>query len=493
MILAAHAFRHYDIRGKIGQDIYIHEMYRLGRAIAEYILQKNPQAKTVIIGRDGRTHSPEIQKNIAQAFFDVGFTVHDTGICPTPVVYFAAQVHAYDSALMITASHNGPEYNGLKVCLGTDSIWGSELQKIKELYMHIVESGFSQTRVMHARAAYVRVAVQQEYTDFMAREFADLKNFDKPIIADCGNGAVGAILRDVVQAVGLRNVTILCEEVDGTYPNHSANPVEIENMQHVIKHVCTSQAFMAVGFDGDGDRMAAVAPDGQLISGDVLLALFAQDILQEHAGGTIIYDGKCSLIVADTIIKCAGVPVRSPSGHSIIKSTMKKHDALFGGELSCHFFFADSYFGFDDGIYAFLRLLRLVHKRDKNLSELVQQFPRTYSTPEIRIFCDDTHKHLIMYHVQEYLKRQDCYTLSFEDGVRLENDLSWGLIRVSNTQPALCIRCESLTLAGLQDMKKMMYDTLALVAGKNSSLAAHPELAAELAALLHPHGMKELR
>ncbi len=491
MILAAHAFRHYDIRGKVDQDIFIQEMYRLGRALAEYVLQQNPQAKTIIIGRDGRTHSPEIQKNIVQALFDVGFTVHDTGICPTPVVYFAAHTHAYDAAIMITASHNGPEYNGLKLCLGKNSIWGGEIQKIKELYLISIESGFSNMRVVNNSASYMRVAMQQEYAEYMAHEFVDLKDFSKPIVADCGNGAVGSVLRDVIEAVGLHDVTILCEVVDGTYPNHIANPVEIENMHHVIEKVHETKPFIAVGFDGDGDRMAAVTPDGTLLSGDILLALFAQDILLDNQHAKIVYDGKCSLVVADIITKYGGVPLRSPSGHSIIKTAMRTHNALFGGELSCHFFFADRYFGYDDGIYAFLRLVRLLKNSQKDLTELVNQFPQTYSTPEIRIVCSDAEKDGVIEKLKELLSLQDRYTLSFEDGVRLEDDLSWGLIRVSNTQPAICIRCESLTIKGLQDIKKIIYDMLLTVLTSSLPTAAHPELVEGLA-VLNSYSMKEL-
>ncbi|MBY0109579.1 MAG: phosphomannomutase/phosphoglucomutase [Candidatus Babeliaceae bacterium] len=460
MVVAAQAFRHYDIRGNINQDIFIDDTYTLGRAVAEYVLQQNPQAKTIIIGRDGRTHSPAIQKNIAQAFFDVGFTVHDTGVCPTPVVYFATHVRDYDAAVMVTASHNGPEYNGLKLCLGKNSIWGTQIQKIKELYYAALENNCLHARVMHNNASYKRVNVQRQYAEYMAREFVDLKNLTMPIIADCGNGAVGALLRQVVDAVGLREVTIMCEEVDGTYPNHAANPVELENMLHVIQAVDTHKPAFAVGFDGDGDRMAAVTPDGKLVCGDVLLALFAQDILQKNKQGTIVYDGKCSLIVAETIAQHAGAGVRSPSGHSIIKSVMREHNALFGGELSCHFFFADTYFGFDDGVYAFLRLVRLMSSTSKDLTQLVQEFSQTFSTPEIRIPCSDTEKYTVIEKIKEVLRSQDRYTLSYQDGVRLEDAQSWALIRVSNTQPAVCIRCESLTDAGLQAIKKVIYDAL---------------------------------
>jgi phosphomannomutase/phosphoglucomutase len=454
MTITPHAFRQYDIRGMVTHELPISEMYRLGCAIAAYIIQKNPQAKTIIIGRDGRTHSPDIHRCIVQALFDCGFALHDTGLCPTPVVYFAAHTRNYDAAVMITASHNGPEYNGLKLCLGKNSIWGSEIQEIQRLYLHQAKESAEGT------GSYQRVAIQQEYCDYMAAAFSDLKDFDKPVLADCGNGAVGAVLRDVIDAVGLPRVTILCEEVDGNYPNHTANPVELENMLHVAEQVLNDNAFFAVGFDGDGDRMAAMTHEGQLLAGDQLLSLFAIDVLSRNPGAKIVFDGKCLLIVQETIKKYGGHFFRSPSGHTIIKAAMREHQALLGGELSCHFFFADDYFGFDDGIYAFLRLIRLIKNSQKSLAELVSQFPQTLSTPEIRVFCEDMQKERVMHEIKNYFLGKAAYTLSFDDGVRFENEHGWGLIRASNTQPALCIRYESLTQKEFQEFRKTVYDAI---------------------------------
>ncbi|CAM6002338.1 unnamed protein product [Sphagnum balticum] len=464
MRIAPHAFRHYDIRALVDQELPLAEMYALGRALADYILQENPDAHSIIIGRDGRTHSSEIQRHIVQAFFDMGFTVHDTGLCPTPVVYFALynapHTDPYDAALMITASHNGPEYNGIKICVGKQSLWGDQIQKIQQLYMLHASSRPACIPHPTRKASYQRVAIQDQYVEYMAREFSDLRTIAHPLLADCGNGAVGSILRAVVDAVGLTDVTILCEEVDGTYPHHTANPVEEENMRHVIEKVHQERPFLAVGFDGDGDRMAAVTPDGKILSGDILLVLFAHDVLKEHPHATVVYDSKCSLVVEQAIRQHAGIPVRSPSGHSLIKKMIRETQALLGGELSCHFFFADRYFGFDDGIYAFLRLVRLLHRHEKSFSDLLRTVPHTYSTPEIRIFCADTHKHQTIELFKKHLLEDAAYTVSCDDGVRFEHAGGWGLVRASHTQPALCIRCESFTHDGLQALQKTVYDTL---------------------------------
>lgn len=454
MEIHKHAFRQYDIRGKVDQELPIDECYRLACALATYILEQHPQAKKIIIARDGRTHSPAIHRQVVQAFFDAGFVVHDTGVCPTPVMYFALHTHDYDAGVMITASHNGPEYNGLKICLKKQSVWGPEIQKVYALYLQrakpTVSAGVSR---------YQRVNIQQEYVMYMAEHFADLRNYGTSIVFDCGNGAVGAILRDVIDAVGLLHTTIICEEVDGTYPHHPANPVEPENMQMAYQELVEQSADLAVGFDGDGDRMAVMTREGELLGGDRLLALFARDILHDRKG-PIVYDGKCSLIVAETVERCGAQAIRSPSGHSIIKTAMHTHKALLGGELSCHFFFADSYFGFDDGIYACLRLLRILLKTGKSLAVLVAEFPLTYSTPELLITCAEEQKKDVMQKVQDYFIAQPALTLCYDDGVRFEHQDGWGLIRASNTQAALCVRCESRTQQGLTELKKWVYTVL---------------------------------
>ncbi len=454
MLIAQNAFRQYDIRGKVGQELPISQIYALAHAVAAFILEKNNKAQRIIIGRDGRTHSKEIQCAFVQALCDAGFSVHDTGVCPTPVVYFACHYYPYDAAVMITASHNGPEYNGFKLCLGKNTIWAEDIQRIKELY----SSG--KQVVQQTSGSVAPVMMQKEYRNYIAQKFIDLKNFDKHLVADCGNGAVGAVLRDVIQAVGLSNVTILCEEVDGTYPNHSANPVERENMEHVAHYVSENDAFLAVGFDGDGDRMAAMTPEGRLLAGDELLSLFAQDVLARNPGASIVFDSKCLMIVPQTIQKCGGNPIQSPSGHSHMKTVMRDRHALLGGELSCHFFFADDYFGFDDGIYAFLRLVRLVAASKKNITQLIEQFPQTYNIPEIRIFCADDTKNEVIEQIKKYFIDFSEYKLSYADGIRFYTDTGWGLIRVSHTQPALCLRCESLTAEGLKTLKQKMYDAL---------------------------------
>ncbi len=337
--------------------------------------------------------------------------------------------------------------------LGRNSIWGEEIQKIKKLYQEKAEC-------QSAGGVYKLVNIQQEYCNYLVESFKDLRGVNTAMVLDCGNGAVGAVLRGVVESIGLTNVTFLCEQVDGTYPNHNANPVDINNMRHAQHVLEECSADIAIGFDGDGDRMAALTHEGQLLIGDHLLSLFAADVLSRSPQATIVFDGKCSLVVAETIKNNNGIPVRSPSGHSIIKTAMRKHGALLGGELSCHFFFADDYFGFDDGIYAFLRLIRLMKDSGRTLKELVSSFPHTYITPEIRIFCPDERKESIVEQVKQYIMLQGLYALSFDDGVRFENEIGWGMIRASNTQPELCIRCESLTPQGLQGLKKTVYDAV---------------------------------
>ena len=451
--MKSHVFREYDIRGVVDRDFTSEQIYWLARAFAAYVHEKKPAARSIIVGRDGRLSSPIFHEKVVQALRDSGFAVFDTGVCPSPVVYFALHHAGYDAGIMITASHNTAEYNGLKLCLGTQSVWGSELQYLKMLYENSAMVQLDQ------EDSYTVVDVQSAYIASMAEQFSDIHACALSIVLDCGNGAVGSIIRQCIDALALSHVTILCEEVDGSYPNHQANPVEPENMVHVRDTVLATSADMACGFDGDGDRMAAITHDGRLIAGDHLVALFAQDILSQFPGARIVYDSKCSLIVRETILQHHGNPLMSPSGHSVIKSRMQSTGALFGGELSCHFFFQDHYFGYDDGIYAFLRLLRIVHTTGKTLAALVDQFPATYITPEIRIPCSDETKHAVVGRLAHFFKAQGLPVMMF-DGLRIETEDGWGLIRASHTQPALCIRCEGRTQEGLEALQKNFYTAL---------------------------------
>jgi len=477
-------FREYDIRGKVGVEMPIGQVYDLARAIGTYILQHNPAARTVVVGRDGRTHSPDIVQELCRALVDTGFNVLDIGLCPTSVVYFSCHKLPVDAGIMVTASHNGPAYNGLKITLGTEAVWGVELQEIRKLY----ESQLFVQRP--ACGTYQAYSMTDRYIDWLVNQFSHLKNLDIACIFDCGNGATGAIMPQLVARMGWSRVKLLYAEIDGTFPHHEADPTIEANMQDLRAAMLQGGATLGIGFDGDGDRMASMTAGGYLVPGDKLLTIYAQAILATQRGSeavngveaiigmacardassvdavrdtiSIIYDIKCSSIVAARIQASGGVAHISPSGHSIIKSRLRKERAVFAGELSGHFFFADRYFGFDDGIYAALRLIELLIASGRRLEELVADLPVLYATHEFRIVCSEDEKQIVIERVHKQFELQPLSTILLLDGVRMSNQYGWALVRASNTQAVICVRCESATPEGLACLKQDVYRALAL-------------------------------
>lgn len=443
-----HIFREYDIRGNVGSELIIDQVYRLACAIAFYFLQEKPLTKKVVIGFDGRTHSLLIQKEVCRALQDSGLDVVCIGVCPTPVVYFALHTLPFDAGIMITASHNGPEYNGFKINLGIDSVWGKEIQKIRQLYELCAQHGAPQ------RGSYTEYSLTDTYVAWLQRHFSHLQNIDTKMVFDCANGAAGAILPQLVQHMGWKNATLLYADIDGTFPNHEADPIIEKNAQALREAIAKTGAAFGMGFDGDGDRMAPVTQEGFLLGGDQLLVLYGQAVLEHIPDAAVVYDIKCSQIVPERIKQWGGKAYVSPSGHSIIKTELRKYAAMLAGELSCHFFFADRYFGYDDGIYAALRLIELLHQSKKSLDALVAELPKTCSMPELRFACAEEEKIELVACAKTYFSDKEFKELSFVDGVRVDMGYGWGLIRASNTQPVICIRCESDSSEGLQAIKR---------------------------------------
>lgn len=439
-------FREYDIRGKVGDDLIIDQVYDLTRAIAYYFQQKNPNIKTVAVGMDGRTHSPAIKEEICRALTDSGIDVLALGVCPSPALYFALYTQPVDGGLMITASHNTKEYNGIKICLGTESVWGKELQTIKQLYKegkHIDAQQIGSVRDL---------AIIPLYLNYLCKQFPSLQDLDLNVIIDCGNGAAGTVLPQLIERMNWNNITLLYPEVDGTYPNHEADPTVEKNMLEVKRLLQTTDAAFGVGLDGDCDRMAVMSKEGKLIPGDKLLAVFAQYMLQNHPGASVVFDIKSSSGLTELLEQWGAQPIMSPSGHSIIKDTMHKHHAILGGELSCHFFFKDRSFGYDDGIYAMLRFFEIVHQTGKSPQELIAMFPHKYSSPEFRLACPEDKKNLIVERIRNYFSQTKDGRIITIDGVRVSFPFGWGIVRASNTQAALSMRFESDSKKGLREV-----------------------------------------
>lgn len=441
-------FREYDIRGIVGTEILIEEIYYLTLALIIYFLKRNPRFKKVVIGMDGRLHSLSIKREMQRAFCDAGIDVIFIGVCASPVLYYAVHTLDVDAGLMITASHNPAEYNGIKICCGKESVWGAEIRHIKELYFSRAEP---QKRT---NGKYGEYTIIPDYIQFLKKQFTSLIGMQLSLVIDCGNGAAGTVMPQLIKQMEWDNVILLYSEVDGTYPHHEADPVKEENMADV-KHVLhTTEAVMGIGFDGDCDRMAAMTKEGFLVPGDQLLALFAKSFLKENPQSVIVADIKSSGVILDLIKKWNGKAILSPSGHAIIKDTMAKNGAALGGELSCHFFFADRYFGFDDAFYALLRLCELLDKKRQSLEELLTIIPHVYSSPEYRILYNESDREQILYELITLFKNRSNAEIITIDGIRAQMPYGWGLVRASNTQPLLCLRFESSTIQGLADIKK---------------------------------------
>lgn len=447
-------FREYDIRGKVGTEFIISEVYPLTQAIVYYFKQHKPSVKTVAVGMDARTTSPQIKDEVVRALTDSGLDVLFIGTCPTPVLYFALYTQPVDAGIMITASHNPPEYNGLKLCLGKHSVWGLQVAEIRDLYKQKAKLPPS------TQGSVTDQPLIPLYVEWLANHFIDLHAMPLSAVIDCGNGTAGTVMPLLIEAMGWRSIKLLYADVDGTSPNHEADPVKEKNMRDVKQVLATTDIQVGIGFDGDVDRMAPMTKQGFLVPGDQLLALFSQEVLNEHPRAPIVVDIKSSAGLLDLLHEWGAHTVLSPSGHAIIKDQMRKHHALLGGELSCHFFFKDRYFGYDDGIYAALRVFEMLIKTSKTLDELLAVFPKLYSTPEFRILCNESDKKRIVEAVTAVFAQRPDVAMITIDGVRARMKYGWGILRASNTQPELCLRFESDTQPGLQQVKEDFFNAL---------------------------------
>jgi phosphomannomutase/phosphoglucomutase len=447
-------FREYDIRGIIGQELFIEQAYDLACAIITQMKKNHPSASSIIVARDGREHSPAITQAIIRAITDYGLDVIDIGITPTPVLYFAVKYLDIPTALVVTASHNPKEYNGIKLW----GIWGTQIQAIKKIYQEKAFLNKEDNKI----GTVTSHDMVMPYIDYMAKQFAHLKGIAINAVIDCGNGAGGIIMPALIEKMEWKNVQLLFEDVDGTFPNHEADPTVPQNMRFVKDVLSSDESLeLGIGLDGDCDRMSPMTKDGALVPGDKLLALYAQNVLENNPHAPIVFDIKSSSSLPELLELWGAQPIMSPTGHSIIKESLIRHKALLAGEFSCHFFFNDRYYGFDDGIYAALRLLEILHKSKKSLRDLLAIFPKRISSPEFRMHCtSEEQKGIIVNHVTKiFTARPDAQTITI-DGIRAQMDYGWGLVRASNTQTVVSLRFESDTDDGLIRVKQDFFNAL---------------------------------
>lgn len=444
-------FREYDIRGVIGQQFKPEEMYNFARALIQYFIEKNPKTTTITIGMDGRISSPEIKSYLIAAITGSGLDVLDLGICTTPAFYFSLHTQPSQTGIMITASHNPKEYNGLKICFDTECISGAELQ----ILAHYLKIEKFYTNQNAQKGIHKTFDIITPYVTYLADAFPHLKKMDLAAVFDCGNAAGGAVMPALIKAMEWEHVTLLHEVIDGTFPNHEADPTELENMLDIKKELAAKPYLeVGIGLDGDADRMSPMTPSGKLIPGDQMLALYSTYVLKNHPKSSIVCDIKCSDGVAEIIEQHGGNLIMVPSGHTIIKNSMKQKDVFLAGELSCHFFFKDRYFGFDDGIYAALRLLEILNNASQSFDDLISIFPKKISTHEIRLVCPEAEKKEIINDVTKVFAARTDSNLITIDGVRAKMSYGWGLLRASNTQALISLRFESTTQDGLNRVKQ---------------------------------------
>lgn len=449
-----HIFRKGDIRGIVGTELLIEEVYSFGRALAAYYKQRKPNFKTVVIGMDGRIHSPKLQDHLIRAFVESGIDVQLLGLCPTPLIYFVLHTMLIDGCVMITASHNEKEYNGFKICLGKELLDAVALQHLKALYNSKVE------HVSEKKGSITEILLVGTYCDYMVQQFSHLKNNKMSFIIDCVGGAAAVVMPLLVEKMGWSNVQLRNIIIDGEFKNALPDPTKRGALDGLSAHVVACGAEIGFAFDGDGDRLVVITHEGQALTGDMLLTLFSEQVLKNSSGGTIVFDSKCSQVLASMIEQWGGHGVMSATGHSFVKQKMVETGALLAGELSCHVMFKDRYFGCDDAIYALLRVLEILDEKKMSLKNLIERFPKSYTTGEVRIPCAEEQKEYIVEQVKCYFEQRSVFELLLNDGVRATAEYGWGIVRVSNTQPVISFSCESLSPEGFERIKDEFKEAL---------------------------------
>lgn len=445
MRVNANIFREYDIRGVVDQDLAGEVPELIGRAFGSELrrIRAGASGLTVAVGRDNRPSSDALADAVARGLRAAGIDVIDVGTVPTPVLYHAALRFEADGGIQITGSHNPPEYNGFKLVIGGRALYGEAIQRLRAR----IEAGDFET----GEGGYEQRDALTPYRDDVIRRFT----LPRPVkvVADCGNGTGSLVAVDLLRGIGAEVIPLYCES-DGTFPNHHPDPVVDENLRDLIDRVRSEGAALGVAFDGDADRIGAVDEQGTIVRGDILLLLLGLDLLERRGPGQkLVFDVKCSQAVPEVYAARGGDPIMWKTGHSLIKEKMKELGAPIAGELSGHICFADDYYGFDDALYAACRLVALVSRSDRTLSEMVAEFPSYVSTPEIRVDVPEEEKFQIVDRAVEHFSNR--HQVISVDGARVLFEDGWGLLRASNTQPVLVLRYEARTAEGLEHVRSV--------------------------------------
>ena len=453
--------REYDVRGIVGETVSERDATWIGRAFATILVRQLGRAPVIAAGRDGRLSSPALEAALIAGLTAAGAKVLSVGVGPTPMLYFSVYHLAADGGIMVTGSHNPPSHNGFKLMIGRKPFFGAAIQELGRM----IATG----DVADGSGSIETVPVLQDYVARLAGELASLDLSRLAIGWDAGNGAAGEAMALLVQRIGGRHV-LLNEAIDGRFPAHHPDPTEPKNLVQLQETVARHKLDLGIAFDGDGDRIGAVDARGRIIWGDQLLAILARDVLKDKPGSTIIADVKASQVLFDEVARLGGKPLMWKTGHSLIKVKMAEVSSPLAGEMSGHIFFADRYYGFDDALYAAVRLLKAVARHGGDLAALRDQLPSPVNTPELRIPCADERKFAVVGEVRDRLKA-DGATFDDIDGVRVTHKDGWWLLRASNTQAVLVARAEARDEAGLKSLKADIAKQL-----ERSGIALPPEM-----------------
>jgi len=435
-------FREYDIRGIAEIDFTADFARLLGQAYGTYTRAQGKQR--VVVSRDCRLTSDMYAAALRQGIRSTGVDVVDIGTCPTPLMYFALHHYDLDGGIQVTGSHNPGDHNGFKICIGKITIHGEEIQELRKL----IERGTFTPGQGKEEAA----PIIQPYQEFVVKQFGRLGRTIN-VVVDAGNSTAGPVAPRIFRELGCHVTELFCE-LDGHFPNHHPDPTVPENLEQLVTAVKETGAEIGVAYDGDADRLGLVDRHGRIIWGDEMLVLFARDILRQHPGATVVSEVKCSQRLFDDVARHGGNPIMWKAGHSLLKAKMRETGALLGGEMSGHIFFADRYFGYDDAIYASCRVMEILAKSKREVTELLADLPTSFTTPEIRVDCPDEIKFRIAEKVREHFREK--YEVVDIDGVRVKFPDGWGLVRASNTQPVLVLRFEANTQEKLTEYRALV-------------------------------------
>ena len=447
MDITSSIFKAYDIRGIVEKELTPEVVKLIGMAIGSESIAQGERG--IVVGRDGRLTGPMLSESLISGLIESGCHVVDIGMVPTPLVYFATYTKGASSGVMVTGSHNPPEYNGFKIMIAGETL---SADKIQNLYSRILNQQFSS-----GSGSSTSINIDQDYMDTIKSDI-DLDR-ELNIVVDCGNGVAGNIAPKLFESLGAKVSKLFCL-VDGRFPNHHPDPSNPENLEDLIKEVVDTGADLGLAFDGDGDRLGLVDNNGNIVWADRQMILYSRDVLSRKPGAKIIFDVKCSSLLPKDISEHGGEPIMSRTGHSFIKNKLKETDAELGGEMSGHIFFKDRWYGFDDAIYTGARLLEIISKTDKTCAEIFAELPDSVSTPEINIHFDEQgQQHDAMKALSNNVDFPGS-EINTIDGVRVDYENCWGLVRASNTTPCLVLRFEGNDKEALKSIKNQFKDWL---------------------------------